>query len=289
MTETIPQPRIIVGVDSSDNATRAAAWAAREATDRALPLHLVHALDFPATAGLIAPEGYLQAGFAAGDKLLHRVSQALTEQYPALAITTETSELGAAETLVALSRGAELVVTGTRGHGGFAGLLLGSVSLRLASHAHCPVVVVRGEQPGDPVSEIVLGVEPHESDAPIRFAFASAEKLGVHLRVVRAWWPLPSYSGYSYASFDMPARTSEEQAEIADLLKGAREAYPNVPVITDVVRGNAVPTLIESSRGSRLLVVGAHRHHGPLSMGAGYVVQGLLAHSTAPVAVVPVD
>lgn len=51
---------------------------------------------------------------------------------------------------------------------------------------------------------------------------------------------------------------------------------------------NTVPLLIEASRGARLLVVGSHRRTSPLSIGAGYVDQGLLCHSLTPVAVVPV-
>jgi nucleotide-binding universal stress UspA family protein len=53
------------------------------------------------------------------------------------------------------------------------------------------------------------------------------------------------------------------------------------------VNGNAVTTLIAASTGARLAVLGVHHHHGPLSIGAGYVVQGVLSHARTPVAVVP--
>jgi Universal stress protein family len=107
-------------------------------------------------------------------------------RYPNLTITTEISELGAAEALVALSREAELVVTGTRGYGGFTGMLLGSVSHKTAVHAPCPVIVVHEEVSESGSNEIVLGVEPDQDPAPIRFAFATAAQFGATVAAVRA-------------------------------------------------------------------------------------------------------
>jgi nucleotide-binding universal stress UspA family protein len=288
-TASAPARRIVAGVDFSDNAARAAGWAAREAVDRALPLHLVYALDLPDAAGmLVEPSGYADVHRTDGEKLLGELCARLKARYPGLAVTTELSELGAAETLAVLSQDAEMIVTGTRGHGGFSGLLLGSVSLKLAAHAYCPTVVVRGEEPGEPLDEIVLGLEPGQDQAPIRFAFQTAATLGARVRVVRSRQPNYGYSGY-YFAVDTVTAESDEAPDMAELLKSAREDYPDVEVSMTVVRGNPVPALIEAARGSRLLVIGAHRHRSPLSVGAGYVVQGLLAHSAAPVAVVPIS
>jgi nucleotide-binding universal stress UspA family protein len=287
MTETAARRRIVAGVDPSDHAARAAAWAAREAADRGLTLHLVHALDFPAPSGMISSIGYVESAYQSGEKLLDPLADELRLQHPGLTVTTEISEFSAPETLVAMSHSAQLVVTGTRGHGGFAGLLLGSVSLRTAAHAHCPVVVVRGLRDDGPLDEIVLGVEPHEPAAPIEFAFASAAALGARLVVARAWWPTAAYGGYYFC--DDTSREHDEAEELAGLIKSAREAYPEVRVSTRIMRDNAVPALIQTARGSRLLVVGAHRRRSPLSVGAGYVVQGLLSHSPTPVAVVPIS
>jgi nucleotide-binding universal stress UspA family protein len=165
-------------------------------------------------------------------------------------------------------------------------MLVGSVSLKIAAHARCPAVVVRGEEPDAPRNEIVLGVEHHEAGAPIEFAFESAAMLGAQLRIVRAWLPAPAYGGYFYE--DVPAREQLEHDQVATLIKSAGERHPGVGATTKIVRENAVPALIGSARGSRLLVVGAHHRHGPLSIGTGYVVRGLLAHSPTPVAVVPI-
>jgi nucleotide-binding universal stress UspA family protein len=280
--------RIVVGVDSSDNAARAADWAAGEAVERGLAVHLVHALDLPGAMGeSIEPDGYAAAQREAGETLLAKTTATLREQHPALAVTGEVSEVGAAESLVALSGTARLVVTGTRGHGGFAGMLLGSVSLKVAAHSRCTTVVVRGEQAGSALNEIVLGVEPDQAEAPVRFAFDTAAKLDATVLAVRVWWPHTGYGGY-YVAEDLEDRGMGEKADLLDQLKAVREDYPGVPVRTEVVRGNPVPMLLGAAQGSRLLVIGSHHHHGPLSVGAGYVVQGLLAHSPTPVAVVPI-
>ena len=195
------------------------------------------------------------------------------------------AELSAAETLVTLSRDAELVVTGTRGHGGFTGMLLGSVSHRVAAHARCPVVVVREELSETARNEIVLGVEPDQELAPIRFAFATAAQLGGTVTAIRAWFPQSAYGGY----FTMNPAIDEQHGDVEQLLKATREDFPQVQVTTQFVNENPVPALVDASDGARLVVLGAHHHHGPLSIGAGYVVQGLLSHAHTPVAVVPID
>jgi nucleotide-binding universal stress UspA family protein len=287
MTDLTAQHRIVAGVDYSDSSVHAAMWAAREAVDRHMRLHLVHALELPASVGLTARADYVEESRQAGQALLDRVHSDLQTMFPHLAVTTETPELGAVETLVGMSDDAAIVAVGSRGHGGYAGLLLGSVSLGVAAHARCAAAVVRAEQTVAPLNEIVLGVGPDESEEPIEFAFTSASALGAELRVIRAWTPFLLRGRHEDLS-DMDTHTKDEEADVAELLKGARERHPNVPGFISVLRGNAVPVLSEAARGSRLLVVGARRQRGPLSVGMGYVVQGLLSHAVTPLAVVPV-
>jgi nucleotide-binding universal stress UspA family protein len=284
MTETTARRRIVVGVDSSDSAARAAHWAAREAIDRGVILHLVHALDFPAPAGMIVPIGYVQSAYKTAEELLELLAEKLRLQRPELTVTTEVSEQSASDALVSLSRTAQLVVTGKRGRGGLAGLLHGSVGLKSAAHAHCPAVVVRGAGGGEPSNEIVLGVGRREPEAPIRFAFATASALGAVLYVVRAAGPSIPRGGHHNAA----SREAEEADDVTSLIKAARETQPDVAVATRIVRDSAVSGLIGAARGARLVVVGARRHRSPMSVGAGHVVHGLLSHSPTPVAVVPI-
>jgi nucleotide-binding universal stress UspA family protein len=287
MTEPKTHGRILVGVDQSPHAVKAAVWAAREAADRSLPLHLVHALDLPSGGdGLLIPSDYIAAGRAASKELLDQLAEQVRRLEPTVRVTTETSDFGAAETLVALGGHRDLIVTGTRGHGGFAGLLLGSVSLKTAAHAHCPTIVVRGTTTDEPRGGIVLGVERREDEAPIRFAFESCERLGTRLTVLRAWLSAPSYAGHFLT--DEPASDKEHLDDVEELIKDVRAQHPDVEVTLRTERGNTVPSLNKAADGARMIVIGAHRRRAPLSVGAGYVVQGLLSHAETPVAVVPI-
>ena len=282
--------RVVVGVDSSENSMRAARWAAREAQSRRVPLTIVHALHLLTGAALtLEPPEFAEHARDEGRKLLLLVADNVRAEFPELEVDIELSDLSAAHTLSALSLESALVVTGTRGHGGFAGMLLGSVSGKLAAHAHSPLVVVRDGQPADVLNEVVLGIDADQPDAAIRYAFAAAQRYGGVLHAVRTWLPdaaslyamEPSLVGYAQTR-------AEECRAVEHLLAPLRPSFPDVKVEISAVRGNPVPVLIEAARGTRLLVVGAHRHRSPLAVGAGYTVDGLLAHSPTPVAVVPI-
>ncbi|HZT53981.1 MAG TPA: universal stress protein [Gaiellaceae bacterium] len=138
---------IVVGVDRSAAAKEALRWAGEEARLRGAALRVVHAWQFPVAA--------VEAGFGGayyGELLetLRRDAEALVEQLCAEAGVPEGVEVqrvaveaAPAQALVDAAAEADLLVVGSRGHGGFAGLLLGSVSQQCAQHAPCPVVIVR--------------------------------------------------------------------------------------------------------------------------------------------------
>lgn len=284
---------VVAGLDGSECSELAAAWAATEADRRGLGLLLAYALPLPDPA-------FVPAAAIASDEhrhseareLLEREAEALRKRFPGLAIDTLIREESPADFLGALSKAAALLVTGSRGHGGFAGMLVGSVSRKLAAHASCPLVVVRGEPSSDVRDEVVLGIGPKPSPAALRFAFQAAREYGATLSVARAWWVAGVYGGLA-----VPAGMYVNQHDTfrASAQAGAEESvrpfiaeFPDVKVRVAAPEGNTVPALVDAARGARLLVVGAHHHRGPLSVGAGYVVEGVIAHGTTPVAVVPI-
>jgi nucleotide-binding universal stress UspA family protein len=140
---------IVVGVDSSDGAKEALRFAIKEAKLRQAALRVVHSWQYGyiGTAGL---EGLAPVVGADRDDLQHTAEivldatvQEVVPNANGVEIDRRVVEGTPASVLVEESRHADLLVVGSRGHGGFAGLLLGSVSQQCAHHAACPVVIVR--------------------------------------------------------------------------------------------------------------------------------------------------
>jgi nucleotide-binding universal stress UspA family protein len=137
---------VVVGVDGSPQGARAIEFALAEADARGVGVTALHTYTFPAAgeAGDMLPLVYDEAQLR--DEETAVLGEALAgwrEKYPDVTVTPVVARDRAARALVGASRLASMVVVGSRGRGGFAGLLLGSVSQALLNHAACPVVVVR--------------------------------------------------------------------------------------------------------------------------------------------------
>lgn len=140
---------IIVGVDGSHDAHRALEWAMKEAAIRHVPLTVVtvHEVAVSGWTGqpIILPMDQPEVDKArqAAEEAVAKAAAQLGESQPA-AVTVRAVNGLAAQELIEASRDADLLVVGSRGGGGFARLMLGSVSDKVARHAHCPVIVVPG-------------------------------------------------------------------------------------------------------------------------------------------------
>jgi nucleotide-binding universal stress UspA family protein len=137
------QPKIVVGVDGSESSRLALRWAARQAQLTGARLEVVTTWELPTSFGWVPPypddfNPAQDAQKAADDE----VRTALVD-YPGVVAQVTVVEGHPAPTLLDASRGADLLVVGSRGHGEFAGMLIGSVSEHLVSTAHCPVLVWR--------------------------------------------------------------------------------------------------------------------------------------------------
>ncbi len=135
--------RIVVGVDGSEASVAAVAWAARQAELTGAVLEVVMTWEWPTSYGwsLPIPTGYDPA--AESEKLLARILEPVRREHPGITLQPTILEGHPAPRLVEASTGADLLVVGSRGHGEFAGMLLGSVSEHCVTNAECPVLVFR--------------------------------------------------------------------------------------------------------------------------------------------------
>jgi nucleotide-binding universal stress UspA family protein len=139
------RPGVVVGADGSPLSSEAIGYAFAQAAERELPLTVVHVW-----SGDLDSE-YLPTDFATDPAGLREQEKALAaeevagwaEKYPDVVVRRHVLRGHPVKALIDHSRGAELVVVGSRGRGGFARMLLGSVSQGVLQHAHCPVAVVR--------------------------------------------------------------------------------------------------------------------------------------------------
>ena len=146
-TSGAEQPRVVVGVDGSEQSKQALRWARRLAADTGARLEAVIAWEYPMMTGwgtgLMPLDFDLRADM---DKVLtETVDATFGADRPAGLILT-VAEGHPARVLIEHSTDALMLVVGSRGHGGFAGLLLGSISQSVAEHASCPVLVVHGDR-----------------------------------------------------------------------------------------------------------------------------------------------
>ncbi len=144
--------RVVVGVDGSPASYEALRWAVRHARLIGATVDAVAVYDVPGAAGWSAPA--VDADFDAKES-----RQALSDEIQAVLVQVGEVPLeehlvrgNPAKALIGASDGAELLVVGSRGRGGFASLLLGSVSQQCATHASCPVVIVRQVATDDEVT-----------------------------------------------------------------------------------------------------------------------------------------
>ncbi|MFJ4747183.1 universal stress protein [Streptomyces albogriseolus] len=284
---------VVVGVDGSASSLGAVEAAAREARWRGAGLRVVHAFLWPA---MHVPRGRSPLGPPEGEphnRVEHLVAEAVArarDTAPGVEVSHVVVTGEPVTVLEAQSRAADLVVVGSRGMGGFVGLLIGSTAVHLAAHGRCPVLVVR--EGGDEKGPVVVGVDGSAAgERAIEFAFAEASLRGAPLRAIHAWtlWNAPPSELHEGADtyVAMPEGVAEaEERLVSEALAGCRERYPGVSVESRALRGQTREALIEASRSARLLVVGARGRGGFAGLMLGSVSQAVLHHAHCPVALV---
>ncbi|MEV6873141.1 universal stress protein [Amycolatopsis sp. NPDC051128] len=290
-----PEGAVVAGIDGSSSAVRAAVWAGSEALRRGRPLRLVQIYALPPVNAPMAfgTHDQVRAGLAErAEGWLTDARTAVLAEHPGLEVTTAAREWSPVTALVQESQHAELVVLGSRGLGGFTGLLVGSTAVAVVAHALCPIVVVRGRKPHDPPPDtgpVLVGADGSpDSDAAIAFACEEARLRGTRLVAVHTWSDvLADGMLRPHPLEEDPAAIERvERDKLAHQFAGWQTKYPDLPIELDVARGRPVRTLLERGEHAQLIVVGCRGRGGFTGMLLGSTSQALIAHSPCPVAVV---
>ncbi len=270
---------VIAAFDPSPSAATALEIAAAEAAASGVGLLVIHAYPWPVLYASLANVPYQADDWTPAPETVRLVEAAtakLRARFPDLPVTVSVRAGSGSDVLLAASADASLVVLGARGSGGLAGVLTGSVLARVAAHAQCPVLVVRGVPAAAlPAGDVSVGVDGSTSSlGALRFAAIWAAKHGTSLRAIYA------------AGADEPGHLMAAGSKLAEWIDTFRLNGLSVRIDPVVVPGSATDALLDASRTARLVVVGS-RHRGELrSIALGSVGHALVRRSACPVTVV---
>lgn len=285
---------VVVGVDGSAPAGRAARWAADEAARTGAVLRVVHVWSIPPSpwaAGINGssqdPEELAAASQRIVDRAVWALGRDLGDRSPAVEVRT--LEGPAAERLVQDAATADLLVVGTRGRGAVLDLLLGSVAASCLHHATVPVAVVGADGAALGAGPVVVGVDESPAGrAAVRWADAEAARLGVGLRAVHGWnAPVAAPIGADAIgpmgdpAFGVSGVAAVERI-LVDELGEVRAGSVEVVVRPEF----AAAALVEAAAEASLLVVGTRGRGTLASVVLGSVGRRCVREAPCPVVVV---
>ena len=278
------QAAVAAGVDGSALGLRAARWAAGEAALRGAGLVLV-AVDTGAVTGTTVggpvPASVHEAARADHEHALAAAVDEVRDTAAAVEVETQLRVGNPAAELIALSRSAQLVVVGTRGHGEITGLLVGSVAQALVGHAHGSVLVVGRNDAPDSVREggVVVGVDGSaHGECALREGFAEASARRTALKAI--------HSGHDRRRGSRGAqRSSAGELFLTEHLAPWRKLHPDVAVQEFVDDGPAARSLAGHCSDARMIVVGSRGHGGFTGLLLGSVSHALLHTAQCPLMV----
>ncbi|MET9550134.1 universal stress protein [Streptomyces sp. NPDC006627] len=275
---------LVVGVDGSESSMRAMDWAADEAALRRAPLRVVYACLWERYEGTVFTPELSACGQVTAEDIAAAATRRARRRHEGLSVTTTVVPEEAEYVLVRESRNASVLVVGTRGRGALTDALLGSVSLTVAAHAHCPVVVLQGSHdnkaPAGRHASIIVGVAAAPT-AAVRFAYEEARRREVPLTAVRAWRRPAHQTANHPLLTGSPERLHEERA-VQELEAALAGAPSEVTLRRRTAEGPAHRVLSAASHEADLLIIGRRE---PKRLGS--VAHAVLHHSDWPVAIVP--
>ncbi|MEU6641547.1 universal stress protein [Saccharomonospora sp. NPDC046836] len=281
---------VVAGVDGSEAALRAVRWAADTAARHHAPLYIAHAAGYPYLHGgdaIPPPESVREDLRHQRWEFLHAARE-VAEETAGLDIHLCYESDPPVPYLIHVSGSARMIVLGSSCHTGIYGLLVGSTTLALVSHARCPVVSVCGEcaeMPAQDRRPVVVGIDGSPvSERAIGYAFDEAAHRDVELVTVHTWNDANS-DVFSEARmyFGWEDMREVEERRLAERLAGWSESYPDVSVRRVLVQDRPHHELLEWSRKAQLVVVGSRGRGNLRCMLLGSTSRALIHGAECPV------
>jgi len=263
---------------------------------RNVPLRLASSYTMPQflyAEGMVPPQELYDDLQRETMRKIDAARELAVEVAPSLAIGHAVAEGSPIDMLLEMSRDAGMIVMGSRGLGGLSGMVLGSVSGAVVSHASCPVVVVREDNNVTEETKygpIVVGIDGSEvSRRATEVAFEEAQARGAELIAVHTWIDTQVQApgaGFT-VSEDRWKEAHDEKSELLEnYLRELGRTYPEVQVKKVITRDRPVRALTEAAEGAQLLITGSHGRGGFKGMLLGSTSRALLQSAPCPMMVV---
>jgi len=248
MFDRYPPKSVVVGVDGSQAAIRAARWAVDEVAGTDIPLRLLSITKANPSAG----PGEARAALIAAEEVVHDVCNAVDEMGKPLKVETEVLHGDPVPELIAASRSTTLLCVGDTGAAQHPDAWLGSTAKELAQSGHCSVVIVRGyrHETGTMGGGWIVALVDESPDGidVLELAIHEARHRGAPLRVLMA-----AQSRSSHIKKDRGPLTGGSH------LKRCMDTYPEVEIDTVLLEGSFLDYLVEHAASIQLVMVGAAR------------------------------
>lgn len=286
--------RIVVGVDGSPASRLALRRAVEISASTGIRVDAVYAWQVSRSVGLLVEAGWT-AGENAAELMLSEIADEVLGEDKPVSLALLTEQGSATRVLLGHSQSATLLVVGSRGRGGLASVLLGSVSRHCAEGSACPVLVIHvGSPEVEPhdlavssIDRVVVGVDGSESsELALRWAARIGSFASARVEAVIAW-TFPTSVAPVFSKDWRPDR--DAQLTLTTAVEKVFGALGSGNVDLGVDEGDAARALVERSRHADLLVVGSRGHGGFAELLLGSVSMACAEHAHCPVLIVRGD
>lgn len=287
---------VVVAVDGSEASQNAVRWAANTANKRGVPLRLAASYTMPQflyAEGMVPPQELFDELQSETMDMIEAARVVAHEVAPDIKIGYVIAEGSPIDMLLDMSSDVTMIVMGSRGLGGLSGMVMGSVSAAVVSHADCPVVVVRSDNHVTETNKygpVVVGVDGSDvSQRATEFAFEEAQARGAKLVAIHTWMDMQvqaSLAGLAAAQQEWEIIEKEQTILLKDRLQPLLERFPDVEVEMVITRDRPVRALEDCAHNAQLLVVGSHGRGGFRGMLLGSTSRALLQSAPCPMVVV---